>query len=377
MPSYNDLRPDSDPNIKEFALVFQNFSKEQKIKTIDGLLKLREYLANGENMQLRKTDKNLLLSSWNIKEFGHLRHRQPESYFYIAEIISHFDLVAVQEVKTGLKDLEILMKLLGKDWSYLINDITEGRDGNSERFAYLYDTRRVNFTGLAGEILIWKELLEDGEPDFQLKRTPYVTSFRSGWKTFSLLNVHLQPDDNENGREMRRREVTLLMKALEVKRKRKTNWTENIIILGDFNLYNKEKDRATVKIFESFQYKESDLLEGLNTNVALSKQTFDRIFFHQNEFFKTPCKADGNRGGVIDLFEIIYRDDAFQNYLAEMNAAKGKTVDLSTAAKQLKYFRDTWRRTQLSDHKPIWIEINIDSSDEFLAEKRAELSRQA
>src|SRR5687768_1372717 len=123
MPSYNDLRPDDDDNIKDFALIFQDFKKERKIKTIDGLLKLRQHLA--EKIQVRKTDKNLLLSSWNIKEFGHLKKRQPESYFYIAEIISNFDLVAIQELKTGLKDLEILMKLLGKDWSYLINDVTE------------------------------------------------------------------------------------------------------------------------------------------------------------------------------------------------------------------------------------------------------------
>lgn len=374
MPSYNDLRPDSDPNIKEFSLIFHDFKKEQKIRTIDNLLKLRSHLS--ANLEVRKTDKNLLLSSWNIKEFGHLKKRLPEAYFYIAEIISNFDLVAIQEVKTGLKDLEILMKLLGKDWSYLINDITEGRDGNSERSAYLYDTRRVNFTGLAGEILLWKELFDESETDFQLKRTPYVTSFRSGWKTFSLLNVHLQPNDNQEGREIRKKEVTLLMKALEVKRKRKTNWTENIIILGDFNLYNKEPDNATVKIFENFQYKESDLLQGLNTNVANSKQTFDRMFFHQNEYFKTPCRADGNKGGVIDMFEIVFREDDFINYKEEMKAQKEDPSDLTDDAKFKKYFKDYWRRTQLSDHKPIWVEISIDSSDTFLEEKRKELEAQ-
>jgi len=375
MPSYNDLRPDSDPNIKEFALAFQNFSNKQKLKTIDGLIKLREYLAETIKVS-RKTDKNLLLSSWNIKEFGHLKNRQPESYFYIAEIISNFDLVAIQEVKSGLKDLEILMKLLGKDWCYLINDVTEGKDGNSERFAYLYDTRRVNFSGLAGEILLWKELFEDGdaEKDFQLKRTPYITGFRAGWKSFSLLNVHLQPEDSKTGREIRKKEVNLLMKALDAKKKRKTNWTDNIIILGDFNLY--KKDTEIVKLFEDFLYKECDILKGLNTNTAISQETFDRMFFSQSEFFKTPSVADGDKGGVIEIFDVVYKEDDFKNYIDEMNAAKGETVDLSDDVKKKKYFKTTWRKTQLSDHKPIWVEINIDSSDAFLVEKQKELSNQ-
>ena len=372
MPSYNDLRPDDDENIKDFALVFQDFKKERKIKTIDGLLRLRQYLA--EKIQVRKTDRNLLLSSWNIKEFGHLKKRQPESYFYIAEIVSNFDLVAVQELKTGLKDLEILMKLLGKDWSYLINDITEGNDGNSERSAYLYDTRRVNFSGLAGEILLWKELFDEteAEKDFQLKRTPFITGFQAGWKSFSLLNVHLQPEDSKKGREIRRKEVRLLMKALDAKKKKKTNWTDNIIILGDFNLY--KSDGETVKIFEDSKYKECDILQGLNTNTAISQETFDRMFFHESEFFKIPCKADGNRGGVIEIFDVVYREDEFKNYLEEMEAAKGPTVDLGDDEKRKKYYKNTWRKTQLSDHKPIWVEIIIDSSDEFLKEKREKLN---
>jgi hypothetical protein len=371
MPSYNDLRPDDDKDIKEFSLIFQDFPKEQKIRTINGLLKLRAYLA--QNIQVKKTDKNLILSSWNIKEFGHLKKRLPESYFYIAEIISNFDLVAIQEIKSGLKDLEILMKLLGRDWCYLINDVTEGKDGNSERFAYLCDTRRVNFSGLAGEILLWKELFEEGEEDFQLKRTPYITGFRAGWKTFSLLNVHLQPDDDEAGRALRKKEVKLLMKALAAKKKKKTNWTDNIIIMGDFNLY--KKDTEIIGIFEENQFKESDILEGLNTNTAVSQETFDRMFFSRSDLFKTPSKAEGDKGGVIEIFEIVYLLNNFKSYESEMKKHKGNSDDLIDDGKLQKYFKNNWRKTQLSDHKPIWVELNIDSSDEFLVKKIKELDK--
>ena len=63
----------------------------------------------------RKVDKNLLIASWNIKEFGHTTQRLSEAYFYIAEIIASFDLIAVQEVKSTVKDLNIVMRILGSD----------------------------------------------------------------------------------------------------------------------------------------------------------------------------------------------------------------------------------------------------------------------
>lgn len=94
-------------------------------------------------------------------------------------------------------------------------------------------------------------------------------------------------------------------------------------------------------------------------------------------FFKIPCKTDGNRGGVIEVFDGIYREDDFKNYIEEMEAAKVPTVDLSDDAKKKKYFKTTCRKTRLTDHKPIWIEIIIDSSDEFLKEKREKLSAPA
>lgn len=142
--------------------------------------------------------------------------------------------------------------------------------------------------------------------------------------------------------------------------------------MGDFNLY--KKDKEIVDIFEKHQFKESDILRGLNTNTAISQETFDRMFFSQTEFFKTPSAADGDKGGVLDIFEIIYILNNFKSYEKEMKAHKENPADLVDEAKLQKYFKNNWRKTQLSDHKPIWVEINIDSSDEFLMEKKTELT---
>jgi hypothetical protein len=43
--------------------------------------------------------------------------------------------------------------------------------------------------------------------------------------------------------------------------------------------------------------------------------------------------------------------------------------DLEDPAVLARYFKHPWRKNQISDHFPIWFELIIDSSDEFLAEK--------
>jgi len=236
MPWYNDLRPETDEKKQDFGQVFPGLDKAQKIRTIGNLLTLRKAL--DQQVNVKKNDKNLIIASWNIKEFGQMLERTPESYFYISEILNKFDLVAIQEIKNRLNDLLIIMRLLGDDWAYLVNDIAEGKDGNSERFAYIYDKRRVNFAGLAGEIVLWDEL-SSATTLKQLKRTPYLTGFTAGWKSFAIINVHLNPGDSDSSKDLREREIRALAEAIKSKITRKRLWTENLMIMGDFNLQDR------------------------------------------------------------------------------------------------------------------------------------------
>jgi hypothetical protein len=115
----------------------------------------------------------LLLATWNIREFGSSKkygERLNESIQYIAEIINHFDLVAVQEVRENLADLKRLIQVLGNWWEYIVTDVVAGRSGNTERIAFLYDTRKVRFDHVAGEVT-----LPDGKTIVrQLARTPFL-----------------------------------------------------------------------------------------------------------------------------------------------------------------------------------------------------------
>ena len=102
MPNYNDLRPQDDFKKKDYALIFPEMKVGEKKRAIENLLELREGLR--KEIVEKKADENLLVASWNIKEFGHTKQRLDESYIYIAEILSRFDLIAIQEVKSTLKD---------------------------------------------------------------------------------------------------------------------------------------------------------------------------------------------------------------------------------------------------------------------------------
>ena len=86
--------------------------------------------------------------------------RLDESIYYIAEIISHFDLVAVQEVREDRQALEEVMDILGPAWEYISTDVTEGDPGNRERMVFIFNTHKVSFRHVAGEVILPKDNMD-------------------------------------------------------------------------------------------------------------------------------------------------------------------------------------------------------------------------
>ncbi|WP_280423096.1 hypothetical protein [Nocardia carnea] len=198
MPSYFDLRKIADDRVRG--------------RVVDGLVRLREAL--DVEVPARSATDSLLLATWNIREFdsGKYGYRTPEAYFYIAEIISRFDLVAVQEVRDGLYPLQQLRRHLGSWWDFLVTDVTLGKSGNTERMAYLYDRRKVDFTGLAAELVLPDTTARDGVVQFA--RSPYVASFRAGWSYLTLTTVHIYYGKSVAADPRRLTEITALAKLV-------------------------------------------------------------------------------------------------------------------------------------------------------------------
>ena len=62
---------------------------------------------------LRNDNQWLRIATWNIREFDTRKYggRLTESLYYIAEILSHFDLIALQEVREDTRALETIIRL--------------------------------------------------------------------------------------------------------------------------------------------------------------------------------------------------------------------------------------------------------------------------
>jgi len=243
------------------------------------LLAMRRTLAP---LRAKRSDSTLLLATWNIRDFGAGRlnpsPRLPESFFYLAEIVSCFDLVALQEVNRKLEDFDRLVAILGPTWDYILTDATEGTAGNGERMAFLFRRDKVRFGKIAGEIVLPQGqtiVAEDAvkpperaEPDaggsgsgsgLQFARTPFLVAFQAGWFRFNLCTVHIYYG-TENGAGLRRRiaEIKALVSFFakrqdaENKGLARLQSAQNYILLGDFNVVSPQHETMAALLEKGF-----------------------------------------------------------------------------------------------------------------------------
>ena len=351
MPFYNEILPES-PEGK---------------RTLKNLLMLRTALQ--AEIPRKNTESNLLLATWNIREFGTSKYggRTTEALYYIAEIINRFDVIAVQEVRKDLKTFNRLMKLLGSNYDYLFTDVTDGSGGNQERLCFIFDNRKVRFGGLSGELVL--PPLEEKDPTTgqtvirpskQLARTPFMVGFRAGWTNFVLTTVHILYGKDEAEDPNRLKEIEDLARSIVVKANSKTEWSENFVLLGDFNIFSRQDSTMSSIINAGFTVPaELQTLSG--TNVARNK-FYDQVAFRvRPDRFETTGNA-----GIFDYFRFVYRLEDEQVYVQEMGDAYNTTSDGTPREDKTAYYKNFWRTFKMSDHLPMWVEIRIDHSDAYL-----------
>ena len=162
----------------------------------------------------------------------------------------------------------------------------------------------------------------------------------------------------------------MLLQALAEKLSSGKIWNKNLILSGDFNFYNgPTKDDATINLINQAGYGEVDSLTGIDTNASLT-ESYDRLFIMRNEYFTLGEDQDGNEmGGVFNPFNYVFKLGEEQTYKSYMKSHYTGTKDLDAGDNLNKYYKHPWRKNQLSDHFPIWFELVIDSSTQFLNEK--------
>lgn len=301
--------------------------------------------AVSEAVPAKCLDRNLLIGTWNIRAFGDLVDswsgtgtakvkRDLRALASITEIVSRFDVVAIQEVRGNIRALRHMMKDLGPDWGFILTDVTRGSAGNNERLAFVFDLRRVRPSGLACELVLSDEDMgQPGAGDFvrQFARTPYAVSFVASGKTFILVTLHVLwgkvPGDRIPELRGIARWVADWAGELE-------SWGQNLIALGDFNI-----DRKGDDAFEAFTSTGLRVPDALNdvprTIFADEKGFYDQIAWFTGENGQPKLSLDftGNAGSfdfVPHVFPTLTRQQL------------------------------SWR---MSDHLPLWCEFALSRQD--------------
>ena len=289
------------------------------------------------------TDHNLLVGTWNIRAFGDAYgewgenpgspKRNLRALAYIAEVVRRLDIVAVQEVKREIAGIRLLVdEFLGPDWGLILSDVTAGPEGNTERLAFIYDRRRVEPSGLAGEIVLPPTV--QGDPALQFARTPYIVGFHAACERFALLTAHIKygqvPEDRVEELQALAGHV-----AAEIRDRARTRdaLENNLIVLGDFNI-DKRLDNPLFQAFVSTGLTVPHQLWGLRTTYNTEPKYYDQIAWFMGDL----DLHYSERAGVIDFAGAIYQE---------------------ISLRQMSY--------RVSDHFPLWVEFILDRSVEQMA----------
>ncbi|MCI0707172.1 MAG: endonuclease/exonuclease/phosphatase family protein [Ignavibacteriae bacterium] len=293
-----------------------------------GLLALQQRIS-AANIPPSKIDETLNIATWNIREFGK-KPRTEAAIHYIAEILGQFDLIGVVELREDLSDLKKVLNILGPYWRAVYSDAISDFGGNRERVAYIYDKRAATFNGLAAEASPpRKKKGEEYLSKSSFWRAPYIASFRAGSFDFLILTTHIRWGKSNQGRID---ELQLLANWIDAKRNEKHAEDKDIIVMGDFNIPAIDDD--FYKAITSRGLQMPDALAGEHHGSNLKRDMrYDQILHYP--MFKNKFT---NAGGVVDYF-------INDSHIKEL-FPKGMTRT------QFTY--------QLSDHLPLWMQIDTD-----------------
>ena len=282
-------------------------------------------------------DKNmdrLLLGSWNIANLG-LQIRQTDHYKLLAEIVSWFDIVAIQEVNDNLEGLNILESFLPAEYNLVFSD----KGGNNERSAFIYDSEIINQLELVGEIAVapseHKHIKLPGvTQEFKgFDRNPFLCSFQ--WKNtiFILITVHsFSGGEASHDLERRALEALAIGRYADLRNSSKNAFSKNIIALGDFNIPMTQKGDIVYDALIKRGLKLPEHSTKVYSNISNDKM-YDQIAFLPS------IKSKIVTHGVFDfdtaIFPELWQNETPVNFRA-----------------YLRYY--------LSDHRPLWMQLNFD-----------------
>lgn len=263
------------------------------------------------------------IASWNM-----LNLSRPRELERRAEVIAHFDLVALQEVKrpaTLNKLRKVLQQITGVTWHREVSERV-GKGQKAECLAFLYRTDRVK--PVKGKNT--KGILRPQEPG-SFSRPPFYATFRAGKFDFVILSYHARWG---KGSEITR-EVSLLGDLYRRLSGALGN-EKDVIIAGDFN-----RDRPTHPAFYSLEQAGMRFLvedlEGAFTTYSDKPGKIGASFYDNLWAPEAYTREFTGSSGVVYPHELFFQDQDHPHLAV---------------------------RTAISDHCPVWAEFSTTEDDD-------------
>lgn len=280
-----------------------------------------------------KASDKLLIASWNVANLG-LQIRWLEHYQLLAELISWFDLIAIQEVNDNLTGLRAIEAELPSYYSLVFSD----KAGNNERSAFIYDNRIIKQLELVGEIGVAPKdhkyiKLKGVTQKFKgFDRNPYLCSFQWNNQILILVTVHsFSGGNNKTDLERRALEAYAIGRYADLRNKSKNAFSKNIIALGDFNIPKVEKGDVVYDALLKRGLKLPKHSTKVYSNI-LNDKMYDQMAFLPS------IKSKIESQGVFDfdgaLFPDLWANETKANFMA-----------------YLRYY--------ISDHRPLWMQLKF------------------
>lgn len=135
----------------------------------------------------------LKIAAFNADILGKTKMGKANIAGYIAEIVTRYDVILIQEIRDiseeTPKDLLSLVNAKNKGTYALSLSERLGRTSSKEQYAFYYKQD--------GELKVDKEEVYSDASDV-FEREPYLVKFSKGTASFTLIGVHIKPDDAVN-----------------------------------------------------------------------------------------------------------------------------------------------------------------------------------
>ena len=257
------------------------------------------------------SDENIgYISSFNILRLG----ANEKNYKEVGKILSSFDIVGLEEVfsEAGVqKVVDELEKATDVDWDYHMTSYPVGTKKYKEHYAYVFRADRVKFLKSRG-------YFKDRQNDFI--REPYGADFKIGNIDFTFVLLHS--------------------------------------IYGDKKSFRVAEANSLRKVYDYFQdmdKEENDIIIGGDFNLSVRDNGFKNLLSHEDKIIyciSPNLKTTIGTKGLANQYDNIF----ISKYTSEFTGNSGA----------LDFTRKNYKkaRKEVSDHLPIFIEVDISKDDD-------------